>query len=415
MGKIKIVWICHFTNNEIQNKLPLWGKFNEFAPWIPNAITGFEKRDDVELHIVAPHIYLKRDTHFMHRGVNYHFLSFGFPILNRPWPSFLALDAKLGYPFLSRKIARVVIKINPDVVNLQGAENAYYSSSILKLKSKFPCVITIQGFACHMQDKTSQINKRRIVVEQMILRSFKYFYLDYDAVHVVRKYSPNMVGKTLWWPAAEVAISATVDVAYQDKRYDVLYCGRMEKSKGIEDFIKIVAILKVEMPNIKACVIGECMPSYFNYLKDLAQELSCFDNIHFIGFVDTQKEMFGYFKASKIMLVPTLVDRYPTTIKEAIFLKIPVIAYCTGNIPWTNHNCENIVLVEHGDPQKMACETHNLLKNKNIQDKLVQSAYEFYEEEFSCSKNVDRFISGYKETIIDFHNQRINSYEEIRR
>lgn len=400
--KIRVLWICHFSNNEIQDKLPLWRGFNEFASWIYNAIAGFEKRDDVELHIVAPHIYLKRDTHFILRGINYHFLSYGFPVLNRPWPSFLALDAKFGYPYLTRKIARTVIKINPDVVNLQGAENAYYSSSILRLKYKFPCVITIQGFACHMKDKTSQINKRRILVEKKILRSFKYFYLDYNAAQLVREYSPNMIGKTLWWPANENAIDVTTEVAYHNKQYDVLYCGRMEQTKGVEDFIKVVGLLKGKMPNIKACIIGECLPEYHKYLVKLAKSLSCFDNIHFIGFVQTQKEMFDYFKRSKVLLVPTLVDRYPSTIREAIRLKIPVVAYRTGNIPWTNDRTENIVLIDHGNDTQMAIEVEALLNDKERQNRLVDAAWQFYEEEFSCHKNVDRFISGYDAAIRDF-------------
>ena len=119
--RFKVVWICHFTNIEIQTKLPLWKKFNEFGSWIINAIAGFEKHDDIELHIVAPHIYLKRDTHFILRGINYHFLSFGFPIINRPWPSFFALDAICFYPFLTRKIQKTVKRINPDILVLQAA------------------------------------------------------------------------------------------------------------------------------------------------------------------------------------------------------------------------------------------------------------------------------------------------------
>lgn len=402
MKRLKIVWICHFTNSEMQNKLPLLKKFNEFGIWIPNAIAGFEEREDVELHIVAPHIYLKRDSHFILRGINYHFLSFGFPILNRPWPSFFALDAKCGYPFLSRKIEHTVSKINPDIVNLQGAENAYYSSSILKLKSKFPCVITIQGFACHMKDKTSQINRRRITTEQEILQNFKHFYLDYEAVTVVRKYSPDMVGKAIWWPADEATIDTIAEVEYQHKRYDILYCGRMEQTKGIEEFIKIVGILTTKNPKIKAGIIGECQPAYHNYLKELGQHLSCWDNIHFIGFVQTQSEMFNYFKASKLLLVPTLVDRYPTTIKEAMRLKIPVVAYRTGNIPWTNNNGENIVLIDHGNTSQMATEVEALLGDRDRQERLSQAARQFYEDEFSCHKNTDRFIRGYEEVIRDF-------------
>lgn len=395
--KLKIVWICHFSNQEIQEYLPLWKNSNEFASWIPNMIVGFEKRNDVELHIVAPHIYLKRNTSFFLRGIYYHFISFGLPIINRPWPSFFALDAVIGYPLLSQKITRTVMEINPDIVNLQGAENAYYSSSILLLKQKFPCVITIQGFAFHMQDqyKRYQINRRRIKTEKKILCNFKYFYLDNDAINVVKEYSPEMIGKVIWWPAAETIIDKLPEISYEEKKYDILFCARIERSKGVEDFIMIVSYLKKNNPHIKACIIGPYLPKYYKYLKELAVNLNCLSNITFTGFIDSQKEMFSYFKESKIFLVPTLVDRYPSTIREAMRLRIPVVAYRTGDIPWTNKNGENIILINSGNVGEMAEEVNSLLKDRIRQERIIEAARNFYEQEFSCQKNVARFIDGY--------------------
>lgn len=396
------MWICHFSKLEIQNLLPLWHKASEFAPWISNAIEGFEKRNDVELHIVAPHSYLKRDTSFKLRGVYYYFLTYGFPIINRPWPSFFALDIKTGYFRLTNKIVKKVTQVNPDVVNLQGAENAYYSSSILRLKQKFPCIITIQGFASHIQDKKSEINKVRIFIEGKILRGFKYFFLDNDAVEIVKRYSPDMKSKVVWWPAAESIIDSIKDVPYSEKIYDILYAGRIERSKGIEDFIKIVGILKVDNPNIRACIIGSSMSKYLTYLKRMALDLNCLENINFVGFVETQAEMFVYFKSSKLLLVPTLIDRYPSTIREAMRSNLPVLAYKTGNIPWTNTKGENIILIEYANFTQMAQKAKALLKEEKLLEKTAKAGREFYEIEFSLKKNVERFIEGYNEVINEF-------------
>jgi glycosyltransferase involved in cell wall biosynthesis len=401
--KIRVVWICHFSTKEIQTHLRLWKETNEFASWIANTILGFEKYNEIDLHIVAPHLYLKCDTHFVLRNINYYFLSFGFPVINRFWPSFFPIDAICGYPYLTQKIERVVKKISPDVINLQGAENPYYSSSILKFKDKFPCIITIQGFAAHLQDKSSIINKRRIKNERKILESFKYFFLDYDAIKVVKEYSPNMVGKVIWWPAAEVIIDSLPKIEFEKKTYDILYCGRMEQSKGIEDFIKVLAILKRNNDKVKAAIIGDIHPVYFKELKELCRQLSCHENVDFLGFLPTQKEIFEYFLASKLLLVPTLVDRYPSTIREAMRLKVPVIAYRTGNIPWTNNTRENIVLIDHANVIQMASEAEALLIDNAKQKRLANSARQFYEDEFSCDKNIERFIFGYKDVIQDFN------------
>ena len=82
MVKLKVIWICHFSNKEVRERLPLskmkvknsikslLGKkinpgYSDFAPWVSNLIKEFEKFDEVELHVVSPFSGL---THLKHRG-----------------------------------------------------------------------------------------------------------------------------------------------------------------------------------------------------------------------------------------------------------------------------------------------------------------------------------------------------------
>ena len=62
MEKLKVAWICHFSNEKVREKLPLskmrasnflriiFGKtkfkYGDFAPWVNNLITEFEKFKD---------------------------------------------------------------------------------------------------------------------------------------------------------------------------------------------------------------------------------------------------------------------------------------------------------------------------------------------------------------------------------
>ena len=87
---MKVAWICHFSNQEVRNKPPLsnmrifnflrsiLGKtkfeYGDFAPWINNLIKEFEKFEDVELHIIAPHAGLSPFKYsFEMNGIHYHF------------------------------------------------------------------------------------------------------------------------------------------------------------------------------------------------------------------------------------------------------------------------------------------------------------------------------------------------------
>ena len=111
--KLKITWICHFSNNEIRERLPLSEKkllkcikfllgrenkhsYNDFAPWVTNLIKEFEKFDDIELHIIAPFVGLKYFTsEFEINGVFYHFFKPDLPIIHAELPE---IFYKFGIP-----------------------------------------------------------------------------------------------------------------------------------------------------------------------------------------------------------------------------------------------------------------------------------------------------------------------------
>lgn len=393
--KLKVLWICHFTNNEIQSYLPLWKKKDEFAPWIPNILKGFESRDDIDLFVVSPHEFLKYSKLIKIRNINYYFIPVGIPLLHRHWPRILRLDILSNFFIFNKKVKTIVKKMKPDLINLFGAENAYYSSSVFDLIADYPIIVSIQGFISHFKDVNGmslELNKR-IAVEEKILTIIKYFSGEIDSSHIISKYNPHHKFYELSFPVNEQIVTTT---KVSEKIYDCLYVGKLVISKGSEDFIRIVYELKKKRPNIYACMIGQgnIIP-----LKDLASKLNLNQNINFLGFVESQRELFKYIKSSRVFLVPTHIDRLPSTIREAMFLKVPVIAYSTGGIPYINEKGKNICLVKTGDYNEMVNKTIELLENPKLASELVENAYIYAQKEFSLSVNVERFMNTYKEII----------------
>ena len=90
MAKLKIVWICHFSNELVRKQLnegigileaiarkilnkPF--KVCDFAQWNTNAIREFEKfTEDVELHVISPGYFMKgNESIFDENGIHYYF------------------------------------------------------------------------------------------------------------------------------------------------------------------------------------------------------------------------------------------------------------------------------------------------------------------------------------------------------
>src|SRR5664280_2912783 len=104
--KMKIVWLCHFSNAEVQTHLPLWKNIDEFAPWIPNMVKGFECKNDIELHVVSPHDYLKKQTGFTQNDIHYHFIPYGIPIYHRHWPGIFPYDVYTNFATFRSKVKK---------------------------------------------------------------------------------------------------------------------------------------------------------------------------------------------------------------------------------------------------------------------------------------------------------------------
>lgn len=91
--KLKVVWLCHFSNPEIRKlypnnaKRPLYhffrrllglpnkdGSSKDFAPWVTNGIIELTKRKNLELHVISPQTDLKGSSfEFELNGVHYYF------------------------------------------------------------------------------------------------------------------------------------------------------------------------------------------------------------------------------------------------------------------------------------------------------------------------------------------------------
>jgi len=405
MSKLKILWLCHFTNADFQSKLPLWKKTNEFASWIPNIVKGFECRNDIELHVISPHEYLKKITSFELRNIKYNFVPVGIPIYRRHWPSFFRYDVMSGFTYFRRNAKSIVNQIKPDIVNLIGAENAYYSSAVLDLKTDYPVLVGIQGFVSQYKEggnnilpllsriKSSQVLDKRIEVEQTILKEFTHFFGEPDSSTYMTKYNPNHHFYRLYPPVNEESVISSPTIK---KKYDCIYFGRLTQIKGTEDFIKVIAELKKQKPDVKACIAGGGRQSPF---KALAKKLNCLQNIEFTGFLKTQKELFTHVKASKVFLAPPHKERLSSTIRETMYLKVPIVAYATGGIPYINEFDENIYMVQTGDYKAMAEKTLQLLNDETTRNNLADKAYKYAVSQYSPSINTERFISVYEEML----------------
>ena len=101
-------------------------------------------------------------------------------------------------------------------------------------------------------------------------------------------------------------------------------------------------------------------------------------------------------KASQILVVPSRTESIPQVIKEAFYLKVPVIATNVGGIPELVVHQETGILVPPEDPEKLTIAINNLLDNEESRRNFADNAFEFINKNFSWDVLLEKYTNLYE-------------------
>ena len=104
-------------------------------------------------------------------------------------------------------------------------------------------------------------------------------------------------------------------------------------------------------------------------------------------------------KSSSIVVVPSRIDSLPTTVKEAFFLNIPVVATNVGGIPELITHDKTGILVAPNDPEKLADAINNLLVDRVKSEKLAVNANIFLKNNMTWDVILPKFINFYEKLL----------------
>lgn len=101
-------------------------------------------------------------------------------------------------------------------------------------------------------------------------------------------------------------------------------------------------------------------------------------------------------KESSLMVVPSRMESLPQVIKEAFYLKTPVVATSVGGIPEIITHNENGILVPPNEPEKLVAAINDILTNRELRDRLVENAYDYIIKNFTWEVLLPKYIEIYE-------------------
>lgn len=415
--KIKVVWLCHFSNEEVHNKLNLRQPFlhktsrclvSDFAVWITNGIAEIEKMDEVELHVVAPYPYLKnRLQEYENRGVYYHF----FQNEDETVATYIKRcfkKSKFSSYLRNRKIVGEIInKIHPDIVHLIGAENPEYSLSFLDVPSHIPTIAQLQTL---LHDPTFKQTKGtndadfnyKLQIEKEII--LKASFIGTTAEKYRRCIQDEIKPQGVFLNTS-LALFEPVYRENNEKIYDFVYFAANIK-KAVDLAIEAFALAHKVMPAITLDVIGGYDSLYKEQIDKRIKDLGLAENIKFEGSLPSHQDVIQQIRKSRFALLPLRIDLTSGTIREAMANGLPVITTDTGALGTSKLNeiRQNVLISEIGNYEEMANNMIALMNDPVLANSLRENAFITASEKNTNEKIIRNYVLAYQACIENFRN-----------
>jgi glycosyltransferase involved in cell wall biosynthesis len=121
-------------------------------------------------------------------------------------------------------------------------------------------------------------------------------------------------------------VAPTERIPKQERKYDVVWIGRVHRQKGIDDLLATLRHLASRLENFRAIFIGNLREA----LQPQIEDLGLGSQVEFSGFV-SEEEKIRLFKSSRIFLMPSKHEGSPRVVGESIICETPVVAYDIPN------------------------------------------------------------------------------------
>ncbi len=389
---MRIVFCTPFHVESLRKEISLVNpsRIDHPYPWITLLIQSLSSQSGVELHIVTLSSNIRRDYTLKNDGITYHILrshgirakEFFKPFSNGPLPYHKQLD----------KLEKRIKSIRPDIVHGHGT--GIYS--LAAVQSGITHVVSLQGLMGDIAKvaPTKHYKKARDI-EHRILNQAK-------VINTKTKLTANAIG--FKYPGRKLfSIEDPINESFWQNALPTLsnnlfYVARIEKYKGVEEWIQAFSILLKNFRKLKGYVIGWGPRSYLG--RPLAQvlHLGLTENIQFTGQLSAV-EISDLFSQGGVFCLPSHVDHCPNAVMEAMASGLPVVSTGVGDLMNIVENESSGIIIEKSDPDLIVKAVGRILSADAVHDSFGRKGREIATKRWLPSFIANKHLKMYEEIL----------------
>ena len=197
-------------------------------------------------------------------------------------------------------------------------------------------------------------------------------------------------------------------VGIPENTHTILFVGRIEPLKGIDNLIQAISIIQ-NKGELKCCphnlvIVGgdphakpEEMNAEMARLLDMVENLGIKNFVIFLGKQD-QHMLPYYYSAAEVVVMPSHYESFGMVALEAMACGTPVVASQVGGLAFLVRDGETGFVVPGNDVETLAKRLIELIKDKGLRNKLGAKSAE-YAQMYSWEKISQNMIEVYHQVL----------------
>ena len=317
--------------------------------------------------------------------------------------------------FFNPSIYKQLSTDKPDIIHTIGLRSFQSIVSwMISKKYKIPLVVSDQGgLTTHPFLKQSSFVLKLIYKVQNLL--IKQILKQSSAVSSANEYENNIF-LDLYSKSNIKIIRNGVNLkslvsnndfkkTYKINSKFVLFVGRFSKSKGIENLINAINLIKNELRSRNTILV--IMGVDFGYEDEMFSLIKKFDLSEHILVIKNppREDVISAYGKSEFLVMPSQWELSPLVPLESFAFSRPVISTNSHGIPFTVQNNKNGILVEPENPTELSNVIIKLLDNSTQRDSLGSAGYDFVQKECNCISMAKNHLELYQNVLDNIQNK----------
>ena len=284
-------------------------------------------------------------------------------------------------------LKKILKKLNPDVLHVRSRVPAWLIHFANK-SLKIPVVSTVHGFNSVSSYSRVMTKADKIICVSGAIK--EYIQEHYDAPENKISIIPRGIDLVKFNPdnLDENFICEFKEKYSLNNKFIVSTVGRITQLKDLETFIKTIAIVQKNIPNVVGLIVGgvrEDKQNYFESLKSLVASL----HVEVI-FTGSQSKVAEIYSLSDVVTSSSKKpESFGRSVAEALAMGTPVIATNHGGVLDIIQENKNGYFVAIGDEKEFA---KKIIKAKDLKF----DGFGYVKEKFSLGQMVEKTIEVYK-------------------